>query len=325
MREAAFIKRHKTRWQKFERVLENTTHEASPDQLSDFFIYLTDDLSYARTFYPGSKTTAYLNQLTVRLHQRIYKNKKEERSRFRTFWQYELPKIVFQSRRPLLYAACIFVLSVLLGILSATRDEGFARLILGDQYVNMTIANIEKNDPMAVYKSMDQINMFSYITLNNVMVSFRVFVFGIFFSVGSALVLFYNGVMVGVFQYFFHQYGLLFTSFLSIWIHGTLEISAIMLAGGAGMVMGNSLLFPGTYPRLTSLKIGAKKGLKIVVGLVPIFIFAGFLESFVTRKTALPVWVKLGIIILSALFIVGYFVIYPLKMGNPQTKNTANN
>jgi len=178
----------------------------------------------------------------------------------------------------------------------------------------MTNENIEKGDPMAVYKSMGEAEMFLQITLNNIMVSFKAFAYGIFLSIGTVMALFYNGIMLGSFQFFFYQKGLLLTSVLSIWIHGTLEISAIVIAGCAGLVMGNSILFPGTYSRIESLKMGAKKGLKISVGLVPIFIVAGFLESFATRHTEWPSVVKLAIILLSASFIVYYFIIYPIRL-----------
>jgi uncharacterized membrane protein SpoIIM required for sporulation len=129
--------------------------------------------------------------------------------------------------------------------------------------------------------------------------------------------LFYNGVMLGAFQAFFYERGLLTESVLKIWIHGTLEISAIVIAGAAGLTMGNSLIFPGTLPRLESFKRGAKQGLKIAVGLVPIFIMAGFLESFVTRLT-LPPLVSLLIIGTSAVFIGWYFIVYPIRLYRSQ-------
>src|SRR5690606_37843425 len=181
---------------------------------------------------------------------------------------------------------------------------------LGDRYVNMTLENIEKGDPMAVYKSMGTVEMFLYIAFNNIRVSFLAFVAGALFSFGTVFVLFRNGVMLGAFQYFFYQKGLLLTSVLSIWIHGTLEISAIIIAGAAGMVMGNSLLFPGTWSRLESFKRGARRGLKIVAGLVPVFISAAFLEGFVTRHTGMPPWLSISIIGCSAAFILYYFVFY---------------
>jgi uncharacterized membrane protein SpoIIM required for sporulation len=138
---------------------------------------------------------------------------------------------------------------------------------------------------------------------------------GIVGSLGTAYFLVFNGIMVGVFQYFCYQHGFLETSLLTIWLHGTLEISSIMIAGCAGLVMGNSLMFPKTYTRLESLKKGAKQGLKIIIGLVPLFIIAGFVESFVTRQhlSQLP---SLLIIISSAAFIIWYFILYPIQLNN---------
>ena len=301
----------------------NKKQPTQPDRLAELFITLTDDLSYARTHYPRSQNTRYLNRLTARVHQDIYRNKKEKTNRFVYFWQYELPLVCYEARWQLLYAFLIFATSVALGALSAANDNTFSRLILGDGYINMTLENIAKGDPMGVYKSMGQLEMFFFITLNNIKVSLTTFAFGLLFSVGTGFILFQNGLMLGAFQYFFHQKGLFLPSFLSIWIHGTIEISAIVIAGGAGLLMGNSLLFPGTYPRLESFKRGAKKGLKIVVGLVPLFIIAGFLESYVTRLTDWHWAAKAGIIFFSAFFIVYYFVIYPAQLhkkhatGNP--------
>ncbi|WP_299820836.1 stage II sporulation protein M [uncultured Pontibacter sp.] len=306
MREAAFIRKNKLKWKSYE-----TEAAANPDALADRFIELTDDLSYARTFYPNSETTAYLNSLAGKTHQAIYKNKKEKKNRLATFWKYELPLLFREHHRQLLYAFVIFAVACFIGALSAALDDTFVRLILGDGYVNQTLQNIRNGDPMAVYKSHGQAEMFLAITINNIRVSFMAFVLGVFCSVGTFYVLFSNGIMLGAFQYFFYKQGLLLTSALTIWIHGTLEISAIVIAGCAGFVMGNSILFPKTHSRLHSFKQGARRGLKIVVGLVPIFIAAGFLEGFVTRHTEMPMALSLFIILSSAAFILYYFILYP--------------
>ena len=149
------------------------------------------------------------------------------------------------------------------------------------------------------------------ITLNNIKVSFYAFTAGLVFSFGSGLVLLYNGVMLGAFHYLFYEAGLLGQSVRTIWIHGALEISAIVIAGGAGLVIGNSFLFPGTYTRLESFQRGARDGMKIVIGLVPLFVVAGFLEGFVTRYTAMPLWLSLLIIGGSFTFIFWYVGLYP--------------
>lgn len=313
MNEATFIKQNKNKWEAFEKLIK-AGERTNADKLAEIYIKITDDLAFARTHFAKSQLTSYLNNLASDIHLSIYKNKKEESSRFINFWQFELPQVMSESLKYVLISFVIFIISGIIGALSAAHDDTFVRLIMGDQYVNETLSNIDKGDPMAIYKQMGQTEMFLGITFNNIRVSFLVFIAGVFSSIAAGYLLFSNGIMLGAFQYFFYQKGLLMTSILTIWIHGTLEISAIIIAGAAGIIMGNGLLFPGTYSRLQSFKNGAKKGLKIIVGLIPIFILAGFLEGFVTRLTGMPDLIKIAIILGSATFIFIYFIFIPIKI-----------
>jgi len=313
MKEAAFVHQNKKRWEEFE-VITKDPKQTPPDRLAELFIQVTDDLSFARTQYPESRTTRYLNTLAGRVHLEIYKNKKEDTNRFITFWTREVPQVVYESRKVMLYALIIFLVAGLIGAVSTKYDDTFVRLILGDGYVNMTLENIRNGNPTSVYSTQDEVTMFFMITWNNVMVSFRVFVSGVFASLGTALMLFYNGVMVGTFMMFFAQEQQLGQALPVIMLHGTIELSSIVIAAAAGFRMGNGLLFPGTYSRLVSFKKGAISGLKIVMGLVPFFILAGFIESFITRYAFMPTAIKALIIILSALLLVYYFVIYPFRL-----------
>ncbi len=314
MREIAFIKQNADKWEQFDQIIKNQ-QALSPDQLSDLYLSLQDDLSYARTFYPSSNTTKYLNELTAHFHRKIYKTRSERGSRFLTFWRYEVPYAVLRSHRQLLYALLFFLLSIGIGVISAAQDEDFVRLVLGDSYVDMTLENIHKGDPMGVYNSMHQTGMFIAISSNNIMVSFVTYIEGIFLSLGSYYQLFQNGLMVGVFQYFFYEKQLFWTSFSAIFLHGALELSAIVIAGGAGIVLGNSLLFPGTYSRKDALVEAGKRSLKIVAGLIPVFITAGFIESFITRLyDQMPAYMHISIIGSSVVFIIWYFIIYPFKL-----------
>ena len=134
-------------------------------------------------------------------------------------------------------------------------------------------------------------------------VSFLVYVMGFFTSIATGWVLFQNGIMLGAFEGFFAQHNLLGESLLAVFLHGTLEISAIIVAGAAG---------------LASLRRGARRGLKIVVGTVPLFIVAGFIEGFVTRHTELPDMLRGGFILLSLSFVIFYYIIYPQRIKNKQ-------
>ena len=317
MTEIVFIKNNADKWKKFETQLSNR-QKVNPDELAELYIELTDDLSYSKTFFPKSKITQYLNGLTAKAHSTIYKNKKEESNRFKKFWFEEIPSVVFQTRKQIGYSLIIFMISVLIGAVSSAYDEGIPRLIMGDNYINMTLDNIKKGDPMGVYGSHDELFSFAAITFNNIRVSFYAFVMGILFSVGTGYMIFQNGILLGAFQYFFYRHDVLFSSIVAIWIHGTLEITAIIIAGGAGLVMGNSILFPGTYSRLISFRKGAALGSKLVIGLIPVFITAGFLEGFVTRHYQLSPCFGLSIIGISLTFILYYFVYLPKKLSEKE-------
>ena len=314
MREAAFVKQNKDKWLDFESVLSNKTN-INPDLLSDIYIEITDDLSYAKTFYPNSNTERYLNQIATKAHQFIYKTKKEPKNRLISFFKIEFPLMFREHHRELLIAFLTFSFFVFVGAYSTASNDDFVRTFgLGDGYVNMTLENIEKGDPMAVYKEQGEFHMFLGITLNNIKVALFAFGYGILFGVGSLYIMMRNGIMLGSFQYFFFKQGLLWESARTIWIHGTIEIAVIIIAGCAGLVLGNGILFTGTHTRLQSFKRGVTNGLKILISTIPFFIIAGFLEGFVTRHTEMPDWLAILIISSSLGLILFYYVIYPIQL-----------
>ena len=311
MRETKFIEQNKKKWTEFETLL--LKKDKDPDRLNKLFVEITDDLSYSRTFYPNRSVRYYLNGLAQRLFHNIYKNRKRK-NRFVNFWTRELPQVVWESRREFLLAFTVFWLAFGIGMLSCAMDIEFPRTILGDSYVDMTEKNIENNDPMAVYKDQNEVDMFLGITWNNLQVDFLVFISGLLAGIGTLGVLIYNAIMIGAFQFFFVEKGVFWESFLTVWIHGTIEISTIIISAAAGLALGKGLVFPGTYSRLQAFQISARRGLKILMGVVPLTILAGFFEGFLTRHTDTPDALRLAIIIFSALFIIGYFVVYPWRL-----------
>lgn len=319
MKEVTFIRQNIEKWRSAELVVD-AVGETEATQLADTYIDVTSDLAFAQTHYPESKIMRYLNNLASALHNEIYRSQRYRWSRLLTFWTDEVPRTMWEARRELLTSFIIFLTSALVGMLSQLFDPEFCRIILGDNYVDMTLQNIANGEPMAVYNGDPESDMFSMITLNNVKVSFVTFVLGVFTSIGTGFILFQNGVMLGSFQTFFAQHGLLWQSALAVWLHGTLEISAIIVAGAAGIAMGNGWLFPGTYPRLVSFRRGARRGLRIVVGAVPLFVVAGFIEGFFTRHTEWPDLLRLSIILCSLAFVIYYYIVLPKKKNHELRK-----
>jgi len=314
MREVAFIKQNKQKWLNFEKAIFNKTLK-NPDQLASLYIHLINDLSYAQTYYPKSKTILYLNNLATKAFQKIYKTKRQDTNRFVHFWKVEVPLIVHEYRRYVLYAFLIFGTFIAIGALSAAYDDSFVRLILGDHYVNKTLENIEAGDPVAVYKSGSNWGSFLGITINNLYVGILSFVLGVFGGLGTGYVMLNNGIMIGAFQYFFYQQGVFWESVRGIWIHGSMEIFAIIIEGAAGLILGASILFPKTYSRMTSFKLGVKDGVKILISTFPFTFSAGILEGFVTRySNSMANWLSVGIILLTLSIISYYYLIYPFRV-----------
>jgi len=321
MREVAFIKQNKEKWLNFEKAIFGKTLK-NPDQLASLYVHLANDLSYAQTYYPKSKTILYLNNLAAKAFQKIYKTKREDTNRFVHFWKIEVPLIVYNYRRYVLYAFLIFGAFVAIGALSAAFDDSFVRLILGDHYINMTLENIEAGDPVAVYKSGSNWGSFFGITLNNLYVGLLSFIYGVFGGIGTGYLLLRNGIMLGAFQYFFYTEGVLWESVRGIWIHGAMEIFAIVIEGAAGLILGASILFPKTFSRMTSFKMGMKDGVKILISTFPFTFAAGFLEGYVTRySNTMPNWLSVGIILLTLSIISFYYLVYPFIL-NKKLKQT---
>ena len=315
MKEVSFIRQNIEKWRALEPVID-TASKQDPGRLADAYLEITTDLSFSRSHYPRSRITIYLNNLASALHNTLYKNKKESSSRIFDFWKTEVPLVMYESRKELLYSFLIFVISAAIGWLSTLNDDTFARLILSGGYVDMTLQNIEEGNPMGVYGEMSPVSMFFVIAQNNIRVSFIIFVSGMLTGFGTGLMLLTNGIMIGTFQTFCFQQQIGMESLMAIWLHGTLEISAIIIAGAGGLALGNGWLFPGTYSRGYAFRQGAKRGLKIVIGTVPVFLFAGFVESFLTRYTSVPYVLRGGFILLSLTFVIYYYIYLPKRLSH---------
>jgi uncharacterized membrane protein SpoIIM required for sporulation len=309
VKETRFIEQNKEKWAEYEQLLREDRPD--PERLSELFVQITDDLSYARTFYPNRSVRVFLNSMASRIFQNIYRGKSFPGARIMNFWKKELPQALWEGRMALLLSFCIFTTAFVIGVVSSMIEPEFARTILGDDYVTMTLTNIERGDPMAVYKDSGPLGMTAGIAANNLFVAFRTAILGVLASLGTVLSLLYNGVMVGAFQYFFISKGLFSESFLTIWIHGTLEISAIIIAGASGLIAGSGLLFPGTYRRTQAFQTSIRRGLKIFLGVVPVLVLAAVFEGFLTRYTETPDIFRGLFIMASLIFVLWYFVFFP--------------
>ncbi|WP_404984193.1 stage II sporulation protein M [Chryseobacterium sp. M5] len=323
MREVYFIKQNKEKWLGIEQVVQGKIKK-NPDDLSSLYINLINDLSFAQTYYPKSNTTVYLNHLSSQIFQKIYKTKRVEENRLVYFFKTEVPLIVYENRRYLIYSFLFFIFFMLIGVLSAIYDKDFANLILSESYVNMTIENIKEGNAVGVYQDGSTWGSTIGITFNNIIVGAKLYIYGIFGGLGTLYLLMQNSVMLGTFQYFFYEHGALGDSARGIWLHGTFEIFSMVVEGMCGLILGTSILFPKTLSRFNSFKNGFKNSFKIFLSTVPFTICAGIIEGYVTRH-ALNMPLSLNLfIIFGCLGIIGfYYFVYP-HIVNRRIKNTIN-
>ncbi len=310
MREALFIKKNKDRWENIKDF-----PSTNPDEMAVEFTQLTDDLGYAKTFYPHSKVTRYLNAEAAKRYISIYANRKEERNRIVTFFKYDVPVTVAKHQWVLLFCFTVFAIFFSVGFFSAMHDESFVVDMLGSSYVQKTEQNIANGNPFGIYQTGNSFLVWMGIMVNNITVVFSYFFEGgVSAGILSTKSLIVEGIRLGAFEFMFYKHGLTQMSVLTVLLHGILELSAIIIGAAAAIVLGKSWIFPGTIKRITALKQGAKDGIKILIALVPVLIVAAFFESFVTRHYKMPVALSLSILSTSMSFIVWYFIIYPIKL-----------
>jgi uncharacterized membrane protein SpoIIM required for sporulation len=309
LREALFIKKNRDRWLKNQAMPSDDADDMAKD-----FTQLVDDLAYAKTFYPSGKVTQFINTEASKIYLNIYKNRKEESNRLITFWKYDLPLTIRKHHSTVLFTFIIFIIFFGIGFFVAKQDESMSRNFLGDGYVEITQDNINKGNPFGIYESGNPILSWLFIMINNIVFALKMFASGILCGIPTLYDLVKTALMVGTFDEFFAQRGLGLQFFLVVFVHGTLELTAIIVSAAAGVVMGKSFLFPGTIKRLDAFKKGTKDGVKIMIGMVPVFALAAFFEGLITRLYNDISILTTIIVSLSVLFVIWYFVIYPVML-----------
>lgn len=322
LREALFIKKNKDRWLKIQQ-----QPSSDPDEMAADFTQLVDDLAYAKTFYPSGKVTGFINSQTSKIFLDIYKNRREESNRLITFWKYDLPLTIRKHHRVVLFSFLFFVLFFIIGFFVSQQDDTVASSFFGERYVEETKENIKNDNPFGIYETGNSLLNWLGIMINNIKVGLIMFTSGLFCGIPTIYKHCETSAMVGIFDQFFAERGFGIDFWLVVFVHGTLEITALILSTAAGLILGKSFLFPGTIKRLDAFKHGAKDGVKIMIGMLPVFALAAFFEGFITRLYNDISVLTTIVFALSVLFVIWYFIIYPIRLGKkmslPQIEEEA--
>ena len=308
-----FIQQRETDWRELSNMLRKIQSggikKLSSDELrrlGTLYRVTTSHLAAARTYFPTSEATRYLNQLVAKAHASIYRpHTLNVKSIFRLFSQ-EIPAVFRRRIGYIILAFAIFSGAALAGFLGCYFEEDLPRIIVEDEYVDKTEENMAKGDPCAIYKTGIKPLASSIIMTNNIGVTFYAFSLGVIMGVGTVAILLFNGLIFGSIAFVFHQnqYAIEFLS--TVMIHGTIELGCIFIAGGAGLLIGDALINPGDRFRKDALVQNGKEAVKLILGIMPWLVLAGIIEGFITPMD-LPLSARLAIIMTTGTFFITYF------------------
>lgn len=284
-------------------------------ELSALYRATTGDLAFAQTHYRNTTIQLFLHQLVARAHNQIYRPHRLSSQVLGRFVFNEIPQAIREHIPAITWSAIIFLMGIALGLSAVQFDERAASIILPNNILNsiysgqMWTGSIFSVVPAPVAST----SLFT----SNISVALLAFAGGLSCGVITAWILFQNGFMLGVVFKLCADYGLLGALLAFIAGHGWLEISSVVIAGGAGLVVANALINPGCYSRADALALQGRSAVRMAVACVPALVTAGCIEAFVSPSHA-PVWFKAAL----GLTLGGCFWAYLLLTGKTDPKTT---
>jgi uncharacterized membrane protein SpoIIM required for sporulation len=315
LREEQFIEINSNMWRELESLYSIINKKGiralSSKEIKKFlhiFRQCSHHLAYARTHYSQSSVVIYLNSLVGKCHSHVYAVKKISPGNLLKYITYEFPRLLKEYKWYFLSSFGFFALGFLISLVLVSLDTNNANIFLPQSLVDSVKSGQAGGSSQWNYPLMS-----SYIMTNNITVCLKAFAFGITLGIGTIYVLFTNGTMLGGLTALMYVYGSP-THFWSLILpHGVTELTAIFIAGAAGLIIAKYILLPGEYNRKSSLIAGAKKAVSLIIGVVFMLIIAGIIEGFFTPLNIF-VGTKLLFAAITAIVWIVYFTMpYILK------------
>lgn len=295
MRQESFVRTRSARWRELEALLGPGR---APDAASDFprlYRLVCQDLALARDRGFDSALVERLNSLALRSHQRFYGSRGRP-VRPVEFLSSRFPAAVRREARLLAWMSLLFYgAAAVFFALDLARPTLIYTLLSGEQVVRFE----EMYDPGSAYygtprDTQGDFAAFAYYVGNNVGIAFRTFAWGLFLGVGSAFVLLFNGVLLGLLAAHLTRAGFEGTFFSFVIGHGAFELTAIVLSGVCGAKLGGALLAPGRRSRAAALREASREVLPLLYGLTAMLLVAAVIEAFWSASHGVPRELKLG-------------------------------
>jgi uncharacterized membrane protein SpoIIM required for sporulation len=275
-------------------------------ELALLYRQTASDLATIREDASSRNLAHYLNQLLGRAHNLIYMGRRSRPAGIIKFYRETFPQIFHETLPYTITAAAIFFATAAVGLMVAIADPGFQRYILGPAMMDTIAKQQMWTHSIVTVKPLES----SKIMTNNLTVSLIIFALGITAGLGTVCMLAINGLLFGVISGACWHAGMLGQLMSFVAPHGVLELPAIFIAGGGGLLMAKGLLFPGTLPRRASVAFEGARAVRLVLGIIPMLIVAGTVEGFVSPS---EIAVKWKYTVAAGLF--GLLLLYVMRKG----------
>ena len=294
-----WIARREPDWQEAKQLLEwvetqglSSLSGTQIQRLASLYRSLCADLSRAKTFNVGPTLLGELQQLTTRAYNQIYQGSRhQEWQGILAFYRWQFPLVVQQTWGYTAIALGVFSLGGLIAWWYSWQDPSFLALVVPEGLIDQVrdkgqlwMGSILGNEPLAS----------SGIMVNNMTVAFRMVGGAITAGLFTLYALFTNGLLLGAIAALVSQNHLAFPFWAFVFPHGALELPAIFLAGGAGLLIAQGLVLPGNYRRLDALKQRGYQAAQLVFGIVPLLFIAGLIEGFISPNPIFPEPLRYG-------------------------------
>jgi uncharacterized membrane protein SpoIIM required for sporulation len=310
------IQNQQQRWKELTTLLDQADRGGVRDlEVSDLrrlcrlYRQVTIDLSRARTLGEDPDVVRYLNLLAARAHGQVYAARPVELRPLLTFVLTGFPRLVRRHAVPLLVSVGIFLLASIASFVAVVRQPDLAYALFDEHMVEYENIRLEKQE--GEYKGNFTFSVAEspfvavLIIVNNVRVAMVMFALGALLCVPGILLLVYNGRMLGTLTGLVWVHGYFLDFYALIMTHGVLELTALCIAAGAGMMLGWSLIAPGRLPRKEALRQAAFDAFGLLGGAALMLVVAGIIEAHVTPH--FPQAVRWSVAGTSALALALYF------------------
>ena len=258
-------------------------------ELGALYRQATAALARARSLNRDRPLIEYLNQLVGRAHAVAYGRRSQPRLRLGYLFGVDIPRTFQENWRYVAVAAAITVVAATLSYLLIQVDPRWSTALMGESFSHAVEDFAASGKPAGEYfadvaEAMGGANLSTLLMTNNIQVALKAFALGVSLGLLTIYVLVINGLMLGAFLGIGAYHGRLVDLIAVVIPHGAIEIPAIFVAAGAGLMIGHALVSPGDMLRRDALRIAALRAVKLAVGTVPVFIVAALIEGLLSPQ-----------------------------------------